>query len=407
MERMVSKGVTELTAGGYGRSWRKWCEFLESVEEGWRPDDMLSNVKEAGDKAKWLAIFVGYLVEVKGVRGEEKVGQILAGVRFKWKAMGLDSEFFESALLKGAKQGARLTTDELKVAQDSAAERRMLPAFLEMVLEIRKICMVPTGSEAQDLMGLALWCAVAVAFDMGLRPCSVTKADGPLAENHCIRAKDFTFCVEGEGGAMMRLRGGPTFREYLRRNPSNRSKILQVEVVVMTGKTQNRASFVRKVEIIGRANQWESMILEDLVELFDRGGSQEDDEFTVRYARREKGKHKGEWTRAVVTSKSMRKVIKQACGVFNLPEANFSGKALRKGFVTHAVSCGADPSEYKPRAGFSVRADTAEKHYASSYTRGTWSAAVDDTGQLTGLGAEGVRGLLPAGTVSVSRRHWV
>lgn len=396
VERMVGKGVTELTADAYERNWRKWLEFLESVEEGWRPDAMLKEVVDGEDKAKWLAIFVGHLVEEKGIRGEEKIGQILSGLRFKWKARGMESEFFESALVRGVKQGARLTTEELKAAQDGAAKKRMLPAFLEMVLEIRRICMVPTGSGAKDLMGLALWCAVAVAFDMGLRPCNVTQADGRKAEPHCIRAKDFTFIVQDGSGVETRFRGGPVIREYLSRDPANRSKVVRVEVVVMTGKTQNRASFVRSVEVIGRANHWESLILDDLVELFLRNGSEEDDEFTVRYATQETGKHKGTRTRAVVTAKSLRRVIKQSCGIFNLPAANFSGKALRKGFASHAVSCGVDPKEYKRRAGWSVRSTTAEKHYACTYARGTWSAAVDGSGQLSGLGAEGVRGLLPA-----------
>jgi len=170
---MVSKGVTELTAVSYGRSWKKWEEFISSVEEGWRPDMMLLDVDDNADKAKWLAIFVGYLVEMKGIRGEEKIGQVLSGIRFRWKSQGMNSEFFDSTLVKSTRQGARLTTDELKVSQDGAAGKRMLPAFVEMVLEMRKICMVSTGSESKDLMGLAVWCAAAVAFDMGLRPCNV------------------------------------------------------------------------------------------------------------------------------------------------------------------------------------------------------------------------------------------
>ena len=108
-----------------------------------------------------------------------------------------------------------------------------------------------------------------------------------------------------------------------------------------------------------------------------------------------------------MTGHSMRSVIKQACGVVDLPTVNFSGKSMRKGMTSHAVSCGADPAAYKARAGFALNSLTPETHYVSSYSRGTWSAAVDGTGQPVGLGAEGVRGLLPAGTLSVSRRHWV
>jgi hypothetical protein len=42
-----------------------------------------------------------------------------------------------------------------------------MPAFLEIALEIRSLFMVPTGSEAKDLMGLALRCAAEAAICMG------------------------------------------------------------------------------------------------------------------------------------------------------------------------------------------------------------------------------------------------
>ena len=50
---MVRQGVTELTADAYCRNWDKWKCFVESEEEGWRPDVMLEDVEGAVDKAKW------------------------------------------------------------------------------------------------------------------------------------------------------------------------------------------------------------------------------------------------------------------------------------------------------------------------------------------------------------------
>ena len=76
-------------------------------------------------------------------------------------------------------------------------------------------------------------------------------------------------------------------------------------------------------------------------------------------------------TRAVVTAKALRTVVKQSCRAFNLPTANFSGESMRKGFVAHAVSYGADPAAYKARGGWSLKSRTEKTHYVSSYLTGT------------------------------------
>jgi hypothetical protein len=59
------------------------------------------------------------------------------------------------------------------------------------------------------------------------------------------------------------------------------------------------------------------------------------------------------------------------------------------------------------RAGWSAKSRVPEAHYASTYSRGAFSAMLDEHGCVAGLGSEGVRGLLPLGTLSVNSRRMV
>ena len=173
----------------------------------------------------------------------------------------------------------------------------------------------------------AVYLSAAVSFDMGLRPGNVTLADGPRAEDHCLRAKNFRFRVVTHVGESL-LTGGEPIREFLNQGSGNLKLVQGVDVVVQTGKTQNRSSFSNEAKSLGRGNVWEELLLEDLCEFNRISGVRAGDEFVTRYA-------PGSESRKVVTAK-----VKAASRVFGLPAVNFSAKSLRSGFATHMTSCG-------------------------------------------------------------------
>ena len=142
---------------------------------------------------------------------------------------------------------------------------------------------------------------LAVSFDSGLRPCSVTLRDGPRAEDHCIRAKHFLFWVELATGRI-RLTGGEEIRAFLVVDFHVRmAQVVGVDIMAMTGKTQGRPSFSREAKSIGRRSAFETVLLKDILEWMVISGVLADDEFVTRYFAR-KGGAPGPINRRVVTA---------------------------------------------------------------------------------------------------------
>ena len=384
--------MTVRSERGYTRQWDKWVEFLGTVESDRRPQTFLQDVEAGVDKAKWIVLFIAFLMEQKGVRGAKNVGGILAGLKFQWKAKGMDCEFMESEIVKQAKHGTRLTTGELRDAAKRDEGTRCIPAFVEMMIAMRAQLWDQSGYDKVGLDMKMRYIAGAVSFDSGLRPGQVTLADGAGAEDHCLRAGDFVFVVEMRG-AQQRLRGGEEIRAFLKEDfEVRRKQVLSVDFVVVTGKTQNSKTFARTAKTIGRGSVFEELLLEDLCEWMLVSGVLVDDEFVTRYAP-ETG------TRKVLTAKELRTAVKAIVEKLGFPPEQFSSKSLRSGFATHMASCGITREDMLSRGGWSLKSRVPESHYINSFSRGAYGAAYDPNGSVAGLGVAGAWKMLAPGPV--------
>ena len=54
--------------------------------------------------------------------------------------------------------------------------------------------------------------------------------------------------------------------------------------------------------------------------------------------------------------------------------------------------------------GWSLKSQVPETHYIHQIARGSFSTAVDEDGEVTGLGVKRVRAMLPTGLVPMARR---
>ena len=61
------------------------------------------------------------------------------------------------------------------------------------------------------------------------------------------------------------------------------AQVVGVDIMVMTGKTQGRPSFLREAKSIGRGSAFETVLLEDILEWMVISGVLADDEFVTRY----------------------------------------------------------------------------------------------------------------------------
>ena len=394
---LLGSSITVGSEGGYRRHWRKWQDFLGTVAAWRRPQEFLEDVVEVGAKVKWLILFVEYLKNTVRVGGSQAVSSVLSGVKFFWKRRCLGCEVFESQALIQAKHGARMTTEEIREAALVKEQTRILPAVVEMVIWMRTHFWVESGVDREGLDKKGTYISLSISFDSGLRPCNVTLKDGPTAEDHCILAKHFRFVVEMETG-QWKLTGGEEIRAFLVVDMALRmARVVCVDVMVFTGKNQNRASFSQQARTIGRGSAFETKLLEELLEWMVISGVKADDPFVTRYAAR-KGGAPGTFDRKVVTAQAVRKAIKESCVALGLPPNRYSAKSLRSGFATHMMSCRIPREDLVTRAGWSNRSRVPEQHYISSFDVGAFGAAVGSEGQVLGVGLKGAWRMLPPGS---------
>jgi len=172
---------------------------------------------------------------------------VVSGVRFQWKKEGMESGFFEDPRVRAAKQGARLTPEQMRSWSRKSREKRKLPICTEMIQWMRDKWYSRSGTDAEGIYCKGVYLAAAIAFDVGLRPSNVRKADGPNREDHCIRAGELVFYVDKEGGEVG-ISGGESIRDYLGRkdngewrvDPKKLTTVMRVGVQVVNSKTANK-----------------------------------------------------------------------------------------------------------------------------------------------------------------------
>jgi hypothetical protein len=395
---MVKKGVTGGSATQYQGHWRKWLDFLGTIEEENRPDEYLVEVTEEEEKVMFLMGFAWYVSEVLGVKGAKEVSGVVSGVRFQWKKEGMESGFFEDPRVRAAKQGARLTPEQMRSWSRKSREKRKLPICTEMIQWMRDKWYSRSGTDAEGIYCKGVYLAAAIAFDVGLRPSNVRKADGPNREDHCIRAGELVFYVDKEGGEVG-ISGGESIRDYLGRkdngewrvDPKKLTTVMGVGVSVVTSKTSNKVRAPLTEWTIRRGNAYEEALVMDLSEFMVLSGVKEDDPFCSRWA----VGRRGVLQRKVVTSADLSKAVKEAAAALGLPTKNFSAKSLRSGFASHMAACGVPQEEFKARAGWSDKSTVPQKHYVHQVVRGAYSLGVDSEGDALGLGLNKLRTLLP------------
>ena len=155
-------------------------------------------------------------------------------VRRKSEAFSLVSDsngesFFDESVVKQAVKGARRSTEELRASAAEGEETQMLPAFMEMMMAMRKQLWEESDVDALGLYMKGVYIAAALSFDTGLRPGQVRLADGPLAEDHCLRAGDFQYRV-CDGEEERRVRGGEELRAFLNQAEGNLKKVMGVDI---------------------------------------------------------------------------------------------------------------------------------------------------------------------------------
>eukprot|EP01041_Mallomonas_annulata_P000534 gene534-1019_t len=199
-------------------------------------------------------------VSKKGCR--EQIKLKISQVRSGFSLAGEGVSFFDSDLVERGKRGGKMTTDEVREAQSRSAEVEKYPMNIDMILEHREAFWTPRVWDAKALDRKAVWLAMALCLDSGLRVGNATSAE-KNQEDHCIRAHQVFFELQHGGKPSEWCPGGEEFRVTMF---SQSWMVMSATFRYSSKKTSNICgNGVRDPKWLGRRSAEESDLLNDVI----------------------------------------------------------------------------------------------------------------------------------------------
>ena len=320
----------------------------------------MEKIASQQEKQNRLVLFYMHLHDM-GLR-EEQISKASSALRFYFETNQHDSSFFDGLVAKRGRSAAARDNEEKKLHLKKQAGSQILPLGADIVRDLRKDLWTQTGwDSAKDLDSKGKWISIGLGYDSGSRVSNVTKRDGPLRPDHCLKAEDISFSVENKIlGTTTIVKGGDELKLEL---PKPGAQVTHAALKFWTSKTASKSvSLDRSTEI---------PLLDDLVQWVRRSGVRSFDDICTRY-------WKG--SRRTVTSKDVREAIKGVCVKHGLPSKRYSTKSMRSGFATNYHLCNGDPSERNEGGGWSLSSKVPTTHYDFAAPRGALSLGKNSEG---------------------------
>jgi hypothetical protein len=381
LTKFLSNSVAAGTAQSYKIGTDKWMEYLSTLDKASHPGEYLERVESQNGKAQRVVLFMAYLYMNVGLR-DEQIKRVVTSLTYMLEVKGMDASFMQLALVSRGRAATSRSSDECRAYEEKRGEKAILPVCLDIVLGVREKYWVEQDWDTKGMDKRGIWLAICLGFDSGLRIGNLTKKDGPHGADHSIRAGQLTFLVKDpKTSADMRLKGGSTITNFLKRIDVTLNMVSAVDMVYVTSKTSRKLkSIIENPKTLSRRTEVESMVLDDLLQWFLHSQVQETDELLTRYS--------STGSRKVVIRKDVREAIKLAVSGAGLPPKNFSTKSLRSGFGTHAAANGMDSNEMKTRGGWVMASNVPDNHYVRHmHSRGALAMSTSGSGvQMHGVG---------------------
>ena len=106
---------------------------------------------------------------------------------------GKDTEFFKLAIVARGKKATLRSVDECVLQEKVRTYKVFLTVCFGIVLQVRQQYWVDQEWDAKGMDKKAIWLAICLGFDSGLKIGNLTKRDGPNGSDHCIRASNLSF----------------------------------------------------------------------------------------------------------------------------------------------------------------------------------------------------------------------
>lgn len=357
---VLAHGVASSTAAAYAADVELWKEFHREENS----DDLLL-AQCSGDHTTrtdiWI-LFIAFLLH-KGKR-EEQVHSVLTGVRDFLLTSHVDISFLCNPLVGRARKGAKRTHDEHRVYLSEKVRRAKLPAFTEMLEDMRAHLWTGSWEDKPARLARAVYLAFMITCNEGPRVSNLTPPDGTKKEDHGCKAKDLVFTLASEE-QMAAGAEGTVARLAV---SSNVTSACLSYVTSKPGQSKGKGT---EKKVIMRRSPEESQLLDDLVEWVTHANLSGDDRlFVVKIGA--KPLH--------LRAKDIRGGVKNSADRCGVPRRHFSTSSGRKFFATQMSLAGAPREEIRAVGGWSENSTVPDTHYnRASSLRGSLAMLADPT----------------------------
>jgi hypothetical protein len=401
---LLEKGMTLGTVERYKAGPQVWHQYLDSLEEQYRPDPLLTEVLLLKDKGKFLLDFGLDLYNRRGLRGKQITG-LFTHLRSYFEAGFEVSGIFDHPIMTKVRKTMRRTSEEERLYQEARVRQGAgkTPYSLDMVDRARSTSWDATSwGTNQGRDAKACYLGMALMGDTGCRNSNLTgpetrKAPIPppsdlvtddngsegkggartVITDHGALAKHFVVLLDlyDAHGTPIKMFGGPGLQQYLASHAElGYPSVLSAALEFVSNKTIfSRAGRLMPVADFGRTDPMEERLLVDMLDwLRHNKGQQEDDYLLTRYNLTNPGLKKLMQRSALA---SLIKATAVDCGL--CPKA-FSTSSGRGCFATHANENGMSEHERNLRADWARGSKTPNTHYAARpTTRGAMALGGD------------------------------
>ncbi|KAJ1417340.1 hypothetical protein B484DRAFT_400865, partial [Ochromonadaceae sp. CCMP2298] len=314
-----------------------------------------------------VVLFVTWMLDEKGM-DSAAAWAMTSQLRHFLQIRGFQNTGFmdEDLMAKARKAGVR-SVEEAYECMRLKEEREFMPAAPEMLGWVQRGYWDEASWETTEgldrrMVALAGW----LMTDSGLRISNTAAPDGPLAEDHALRAEQVVALVrERRGGDVRSIEAGNGLKEFLLQGAYQGRKVFHLQIKIRTTKT------VRKVKVVKtnvldyrRETVDESKFIDAILEWVKRSTCLEAKEmfFRRRHVRIGSILH--------LTSKMVATAMKLAAEQFGLDPKRFSTCSFRKHYVSMAQATGTGAAERNRRGGWATGSTVPDTNYYTGETVG-------------------------------------
>ena len=346
----LESSVEKATLKKYKISWNKWKDFLSNKQI----NDWFLDTFEFGVKIKTLLSFIKFLYtsnsRINTIQG------IITGIRQMFLFNLRSVEIFDNHLLKqGIKSTKYKTTEIVKIAKNKK-ENGIIPFNTELLEQLRSVYYLnDVWVNVEDFNHKAVYLAVAICLDTGVRISSVTLRDGKDKVDHCIKLSHVTIKVKS---STVNIKG-EEFKSYYHSNNLCISDVELIDLYFYSDKVSTNAGIVlnRNANVIARTNTKDSQLVDDIINWILNSGVNGNDELLTRYYNNR---------RKVVTRKEVTDGLQFVAELNGIPKNRINTRSLRKGYATIAALSGLSESDLKNKGNWSSF-KVANLHYTSNF----------------------------------------